>query len=58
MARQVPLGRMGRPEDVAAVAVFLASSEAQHITGQVIPSISARAAGPQLPAQSMAAVSL
>jgi len=36
MARQVPLGRMGRPEDVAAVVVFLASSEAQHITGQVI----------------------
>ncbi len=36
MARQVPLGRMGQPDDVAAVALFLASSEAKHITGQVI----------------------
>src|SRR5262245_9275607 len=36
MARQVPLGRMGQPEDVAAVAVFLASGEARHVTGQVI----------------------
>jgi NAD(P)-dependent dehydrogenase (short-subunit alcohol dehydrogenase family) len=36
MARQVPLGRMGQPDDVATVAVFLASSDARHITGQVI----------------------
>jgi 3-oxoacyl-[acyl-carrier protein] reductase len=36
MARQVPLGRMGQPEDVADAAVFLASSEARHVTGQVI----------------------
>lgn len=36
MARQVPLGRMGQPEDIAAAAVFLASRDAQHITGQVI----------------------
>jgi NAD(P)-dependent dehydrogenase (short-subunit alcohol dehydrogenase family) len=36
MARQVPLGRMGQPDDVAAVAVFLASDAARHITGQVI----------------------
>jgi 3-oxoacyl-[acyl-carrier protein] reductase len=36
MARQVPLGRMGQPEDIAAVAVFLASADAGHMTGQVV----------------------
>lgn len=36
MARQVPLGHMGAPEDVSATAVFLASDDARHITGQVI----------------------
>jgi len=34
--QQVPLGRMGTPEDVADLAVFLASEEARHITGQTI----------------------
>jgi 3-oxoacyl-[acyl-carrier protein] reductase len=34
--RQVPLGRMGIPEDVADLAVFLASDAARHITGQTI----------------------
>jgi NAD(P)-dependent dehydrogenase (short-subunit alcohol dehydrogenase family) len=33
---RVPLGRMAQPDDIAAVAVFLASDEALHITGQVI----------------------
>ena len=36
MARAVPLGRMARPEDIADVAVFLASSAARHVTGQTI----------------------
>ncbi len=35
-ARQVPLGGMARPEDIAAVIAFLASDDASHITGQVI----------------------
>jgi 3-oxoacyl-[acyl-carrier protein] reductase len=32
----IPLGRLGSPEDVANAALFLASSEADYITGQVI----------------------
>jgi len=32
----VPLGRMGRPEDVAEVVFFLASDAAAYITGQVL----------------------
>jgi len=33
---QVPLGRLGKPEDVAAAVAFLASPEAAYITGQVL----------------------
>jgi glucose 1-dehydrogenase len=33
LLKQVPLGRMGKPEDVAAVAAFLASSDADYVTG-------------------------
>ena len=33
---QVPLGRAGKPEDVAAAVVFLASDDAAYITGQVL----------------------
>ena len=34
--RQIILGRFGKPEDIANVAVFLASYKADYITGQVI----------------------
>jgi meso-butanediol dehydrogenase / (S,S)-butanediol dehydrogenase / diacetyl reductase len=33
----IPLGRMGRPEDVAEMAVFLASEESSWLTGAAIP---------------------
>ncbi|GAA4026726.1 SDR family oxidoreductase [Streptomyces sp. NBC_01352] len=35
-ASDVPLGRMGRPEDVAAAVSFLASAEAAFVTGERI----------------------
>lgn len=34
--KQIPLKKMGRPEDIANAAVFLASQNAAYITGQVI----------------------
>ena len=37
IAAQVPLGRLGKPEDVAALALFLASDDAAFITGAAIP---------------------
>ncbi|MCX7665864.1 MAG: SDR family oxidoreductase, partial [Gemmataceae bacterium] len=34
--KMIPLRRIGTPEDIAGVVVFLASPEAGYITGQVI----------------------
>jgi 3-oxoacyl-[acyl-carrier protein] reductase len=35
-ASYIPLGRVGEPDEIADVAVFLASAGARYITGQVI----------------------
>jgi 3-oxoacyl-[acyl-carrier protein] reductase len=35
-ARDIPLGRMAQPDEIAAVAVFLASEEASQITGALL----------------------
>jgi len=36
MLRRIPLGRLGKVEDIVGVCLFLASSEAAYITGQTI----------------------
>lgn len=36
LAEQIPLGRLGSPEDIAAAVGFLASEDAAYITGQVL----------------------
>jgi 3-oxoacyl-[acyl-carrier protein] reductase len=34
--KMIPMKRYGKPEDIARVAVFLASPDSSYITGQVI----------------------
>lgn len=34
--QKIPLGKLGRPEDIAAAVAYLASSESSYITGQVL----------------------
>lgn len=45
LAQQVPQGRVGTAEEAANVAVFLASDEATHVTGQVMLVDGGRSAG-------------
>jgi 3-oxoacyl-[acyl-carrier protein] reductase len=35
--RQIPMGRVGRPDDVAHAALFFASEESGYITGETLP---------------------
>ena len=44
---RVPLGRIGEPEDIADVILFLASASARYITGQVIVADGGLAISPQ-----------
>jgi len=36
LSSQIPLGKLGKPEDVAGVVLFLVSEEASYLTGEVI----------------------
>jgi 3-oxoacyl-[acyl-carrier protein] reductase len=36
LKNQIPLGRIGNPEDIAHMALFLASDKSGYITGQTI----------------------
>ena len=36
LAQNIPLGRMGQPQDIAALVAFLCSEQANYITGQVL----------------------
>jgi 3-oxoacyl-[acyl-carrier protein] reductase len=36
LQNQIPLGRLGSPDDVAAAVAFLASDSAQYITGETL----------------------
>ena len=36
-AERIPLGRYAKPEEVASVAVFLASGQASYVTGAIVP---------------------
>ncbi|MDP6059318.1 MAG: SDR family NAD(P)-dependent oxidoreductase [Pirellulaceae bacterium] len=47
--RYTPCGRFGTPEDVAAAALYLASSDSDWVTGQVLSVDGGISAGPRMP---------
>jgi glucose 1-dehydrogenase len=36
LLKNIPLGRLGKPDDIAAVVAFLASDDARYITGSTV----------------------
>jgi 3-oxoacyl-[acyl-carrier protein] reductase len=46
-AARVPLGRVGEPDDIADVILFLASRQARYVTGQVVVADGGLAISPQ-----------
>ena len=36
LSNRIPMGRLGKPEDVVGAVLFLASEKAEYITGQVL----------------------
>ncbi len=36
LARQIPVGRIGKPEDIGYACAYLVSNEAEYVTGQTI----------------------
>jgi len=36
IARNIPIGRVASPEDIAGPIVFLCSAQARHITGEIL----------------------
>ena len=45
LAKTVPLGRVGEPEEIARAAVFLASEKASFVTGQILTADGGKTAG-------------